>query len=128
MKPYLLVDYLLRPLRWLMTETAKTVHRLRGRRGQFWERRYRVCLVDDRATYAWSSCAAYTLGTPSCLIWMPGTPGWARQRAVGSAAFLTRYLRPRGRRRSVPVPLSVWGVRAKVRGESIMNTEELRSV
>ena len=42
MKPYSLVDDLLRPLRWLMTETAKTVHRLQGRRGHLWERRYRA--------------------------------------------------------------------------------------
>ncbi len=152
------LDALGRPLRWFMTETAKTFHRLRGRRGHFWERRYRACLVDDDlyalaalryldrnpvraglvedpATYPWSSCAAYALGTPNPLITfhpsylalspypkvrqrqyrtllLPSPdpqldardPRWTRQRAVGSAAFLTRYLPPRGRRRSVPVP------------------------
>lgn len=129
------LDALGRPLRWLMTETAKTFHRLRGRRGHFWERRYRAYLGDDPATYPWSSCAAYALGTPSRLITfhpsylalspypkvrqrqyrpllLPSAdprldarnPRWTRQRAVGCAAFLTRYLPPRGRRRSVPVP------------------------
>jgi len=74
MKRYPLVDDLLRSLRWLRTETAKTFHWLRGRRDHFWERRHRACLVDDPATYPWSSCAAYALGTPSRLIWKPGTP------------------------------------------------------
>ena len=36
-----------RPLRWFMTETAKAFHRVRKRRGHFWERRYRACLVED---------------------------------------------------------------------------------
>ncbi len=77
-----------RPLRWFMTETARAFDQARGRRGHFWERRYRACLVDDdlyalaalryldrnpvRAglvadptTYPWSSCAAYALGTPN---------------------------------------------------------------
>ena len=152
------LDALGRPLRWFMTETAKAFHRLRGRRGHFWERRYRAGLVDDDfyalaalryldrnpvraglvadpATYPWSSCAAYALGTPNPLITfhpsylalspspkvrqrhyrtllLPSSdprldardPRWTRQRAVGSAAFLSRYLPPRGRRRSVPVP------------------------
>ncbi len=40
-------DTLGRPLRWFMTQTAKTFHRLRGRRGHCWERRYRACLVED---------------------------------------------------------------------------------
>jgi putative transposase len=80
-----------RPLRWWMTETAKAFHRARGRRGHFWERRYRACLVEedvyalaalryldrnpvraglveDPATYPWSSCAAYALGTPNRVI------------------------------------------------------------
>ena len=80
-----------RPLRWFMTETAKAFHRRRGHRGHFWERRYRACLVDedlyvlaalryldrnpvraglvdDPATYPWSSCAAYALGTPNPVI------------------------------------------------------------
>jgi len=77
-----------RPLRWWMTETAKAFHKARGRRGHFWERRYRAVLVEDdlyalaalryldrnpvRAglgadptAYPWSSCAAYALGTPN---------------------------------------------------------------
>ena len=81
-------DALGRPLRWFLTETAKAFHKVRGRRGHFWERRYRACLVEDdvyalaalryldrnpvRAglvtdppTYPWSSCAAYALGTPN---------------------------------------------------------------
>jgi putative transposase len=84
-------DVLGRPLRWFMTESARAFHRARGRRGHFWERRYRACLVEDDlyalaalryldrnpvraglvedpATYPWSSCAAYALGTPSRLI------------------------------------------------------------
>lgn len=40
-------DALGRPLRWLMTETAKAFHTARGRRGHLWERRYRACLVED---------------------------------------------------------------------------------
>jgi hypothetical protein len=92
MKPYPLVDDLLRPLHWLMTETAKTFQWLRGERGHFRERRYRACLVDDPATYPWWRCAAYALGTPSRLIWgCPGPP-------LGQAAR-------RGERR-VPDPLS----------------------
>jgi len=34
-------DALGRPLRWFMTETARAFHKARGRRGHFWERRYR---------------------------------------------------------------------------------------
>jgi putative transposase len=85
------LDALGRPLRWLMTETAKAFNRARGRRGHFWERRYHACLVEDDvyalaalryldrnpvraglvtdpATYPWSSCAAYVLGAPNPLI------------------------------------------------------------
>jgi len=85
------LDALGRPLRWFLTETAKAFHEARGRRGHFWERRYRACLVEDdlyalaalryldrnpvRAGlvedptgYPWSSCAAYALGTPNRLI------------------------------------------------------------
>ena len=74
---------LARPLRWFLTETARAFHRARQRRGHFWERRYRACLIEDdtyglaalryldrnpvRAglvqdptTYLWSICAAYT--------------------------------------------------------------------
>ncbi len=152
------LDALGRPLRWFMTETAKTFHRLRGRRGHFWERRYRACivehdlyalaalryldrnpvragLVEDPAKYPWSSCAAYALGTstplltyhPSYLALSPypkvrqrqyrtlltpspdpaldvREPRWSSQRAVGSAAFLARYLPARGSRKIVPVP------------------------
>jgi putative transposase len=84
-------DGLSRPLRWFMTETAKTFHRLRNRSGHFWERRYRACLVEDdlytlaalrymdrnpvRAglvedptAYTWSSCASYALGVPNRFI------------------------------------------------------------
>jgi putative transposase len=84
-------DALGRPLRWFMTETARAFHKARGRRGHFWERRYRSCLVeedtyalaalryldrnpvraglvDDPTTYPWSSCAAYALGTPNQVI------------------------------------------------------------
>ena len=64
---------------------------MRGRRGHFWERRYptvlveddryalaalryldhnpvRTGLVEDPTGYLWSSCAAYTPGTPNPLI------------------------------------------------------------
>jgi hypothetical protein len=74
-----------------MTEIARAFHTARGRRGHFWERRYRACLVeadpyalaalryldrnpvraglvDDPTTYEWSSCAAYALGTPNRVI------------------------------------------------------------
>ncbi len=84
-------DVLGRPLRWFITQTAKTFHRLRKRCGHFWERRYRACLVEDdlyalaalrymdrnpvRAgivedpgTYAGSSCASYAIGAPNRLI------------------------------------------------------------
>ncbi len=80
-----------RPLRWFMTQTAKTFHQLRNRCGHFWERRYRACLVEDdlyalaalrymdrnpvragivenAATYVWSSCASYAQGAPNGLI------------------------------------------------------------
>jgi hypothetical protein len=40
-------DVLGRPIRWFMTQTAKTFHRLRNRSGHFWERRFRACLVED---------------------------------------------------------------------------------
>jgi putative transposase len=79
------------PLRWFMTQTAKAFHRLRGRRGHFWERRYRASLVEDdlyalaalrymdrnpvRAglvedptRYEWSSCATYAKGTAKALV------------------------------------------------------------
>ena len=85
------VDVLGRPMRWFMTQTAKTFHRLRSRSGHFWERRYRACLVEDDlyalaalrymdrnpvrggmvedpAAYAWSSCASYALGATNRLI------------------------------------------------------------
>jgi putative transposase len=91
MKPYPRVDDLLRPLRRFMTETAGGFHRARARRGHFWERRYRACvveddpyapaalrsldqnpvragLVEDSATSPWSSRPAYALGTLSGLI------------------------------------------------------------
>jgi putative transposase len=85
------VDVLGRPMRWFMTQTAKTFHRLRNRSGHFWERRFRACLVEDDlyavaalrymdrnpvragivedpAAYAWSSCASYALGAANRLI------------------------------------------------------------
>ncbi len=85
------VDSLGRPMRWFMTQTARTFHRLRNRSGHFWERRFRACLVEDdlyalaalrymdrnpvRAgivedptIYAWSSCASYALGIANRLI------------------------------------------------------------
>jgi putative transposase len=40
-------DILGRPLRWFMTQTAKTFHRLRNRCGHFWEKRFRAGLVED---------------------------------------------------------------------------------
>jgi putative transposase len=84
-------DALGRPLRWLLTETAKAFHKARSRRGHFWERRYRAVVVEDDlyalaalryldrnpvraglvadpATYPWSSCAAYALGAPNDLV------------------------------------------------------------
>jgi putative transposase len=80
-----------RPMRWFMTESAKAFHRARKRRGHFWERRYRACLVEDNvyalaalrymdrnpvragivedpADYPWSSCAVYARGSASPLI------------------------------------------------------------
>jgi len=84
-------DALGRPLRWLLTQTAKAFHKRRGDQGHFWEHRYRACLVEDDlyalaalryldrnpvraglvadpAAYTWSSCAAYAAGTPNPLI------------------------------------------------------------
>ena len=84
-------DHLGRPLRWFFRETTRAWQVTRGRRGHFWERRYWACLVDDDeyalaalrysdrnpvraglvedpASYCWSSCAAYALGTPNALI------------------------------------------------------------
>lgn len=84
-------DVLGRPLRWFMTQTAKSFHRLRNRCGHFWERRYRACLVEDDlyalaalrymdrnpvragivedpSTYAWSSCGSYATGVSNRLI------------------------------------------------------------
>jgi hypothetical protein len=78
-------------MRWFMTQTAKAFHRLRSRCGHFWERRFQACLVEDDlyalaalrymdrnpvrpgivedpATYAWSSCASYALGAANRLI------------------------------------------------------------
>jgi len=84
-------EHLARPPRWFFRETTRAWQRTRGRRGHFWERRYWACLVDDDeyalaalrycdrnpvraglvedpASYSWSSCAAYALGTPNLLI------------------------------------------------------------
>ena len=155
------LDALGRPMRWFMTETAKAFHRLRGRRGHFWERRYRACLVEDElyalaalryldrnpvraglvedpATYRWSSCDAYALGSSNALVtlhpsYLALSPypkvrqrhyrtlllpspdprldahdrRWSSQRAVGSAAFLARYLPRRRRGRIIPVPRQI---------------------
>ena len=154
-------EALSRPLRWWMTETAKAFHKVRGRRGHFWERRYRAVLIEDDlyalaalryldwnpvraglapdpATYPWSSCAAYALGTPNpFLTFHPSylavspypavrqrhyrallapspdpaadarDPRWSTQRAVGSAAFVARYIPRRGRRKLVSVPAQI---------------------
>jgi len=85
------LDALGRPLRWFKTETAKAFHRVRGRRGHFWERRYpayvveddvyalaalryldrnpvRAGLVENPAAYPWSSCAAYAMGAKDLVI------------------------------------------------------------
>jgi putative transposase len=50
---------LARPLRWFLTETARAFHRVRGRRGHFWERRYRACVVEDD-TYGLAVYAIWT--------------------------------------------------------------------
>ena len=75
-------DALGRPFRRFRTETAKVFHRVRLRRGHFWGLRYhtwlveedtytlaalryldrnpvRAWLIEDPATYPWSSCATY---------------------------------------------------------------------
>ncbi len=79
------------PLRWFMTQAAKTFHRLPKCSGHFGERRYRACLVEDGlyglaafrymdrnpvragivedpAADGWSSCASDALGAPNRLI------------------------------------------------------------
>jgi putative transposase len=84
-------ERLTRPLRWFFRETTRAWQRTRGRRGHFWERRYWACLVDDDeyalaalrycdrnpvraglvddpASYPWSSCAAYALGARNPLV------------------------------------------------------------
>jgi putative transposase len=84
-------DVLGRPLRWFMTQTAKSFHRLRNRTGHFWERRYRACLVEDDlyalaalrymdrnpvragiveepSTYPGSSCGSYVSGVSNGLV------------------------------------------------------------
>lgn len=86
-----LTEPLSQPLRWFFRETARDWQHLQRHRGHFWERRYWSCLVgDDRyalaalryldrnpvraglvadpSAYAWSSCAAYALGTSNPLI------------------------------------------------------------
>ncbi len=102
---------LARPLRWFLTETARAFHRVRGRRGHFWERRYRACLVEDDtyglavlryldrnpvraglvqdpSTYPWSSCAAYAQGTPNPLLtFHPSYLGLSRDPASRQRAY-----------------------------------------
>jgi len=106
-------DALGHPLRWVLTETAKAFHKARGRRGHFWERRYRAVLVedelyalaalrhldrnpvraglvDDPPAYPWSSCAAYALGTPNPLItFHPSYLGLSPYPAVGQRHYRT---------------------------------------
>ncbi len=106
-------DALGRPLRWFMTETAKTFHQARRRGGHFWERRYRAVLVEDElyalaalryldrdpvraalvegpATYPWSRCAAYALGTPNPLVtFHPSYPGLSPYPAVRQRHYRT---------------------------------------
>jgi putative transposase len=108
---------LARPLRWFLTETARAFHRVRQRRGHFWERRYRACLIEDdtyglaalrylgrnpvRAglvqdptTYPWSSCAAYAQGTPNPLLtFHPSYLGLGRDAASRQRAY-TELLAP----------------------------------
>jgi putative transposase len=80
-----------RPLRWFMTERARAFHQARGRRGHFWERRYRAVVVEDElyglaalrdldrnpvraglvsepTSYPWSSGAADALGVANPVI------------------------------------------------------------
>ncbi len=107
------VNALGRPLRWFMTQTAKTFHRLRGRRGHFWERRYRACLVEDDlyalaalryldrnpvraglvedpAAYEWSSCASYARGEPNRLLtYHPSYLGLSRYAKVRQRHYRT---------------------------------------
>jgi len=102
---------LARPLRWFLTETARAFHRARGRRGHFWERRYRACLVEDdtyglallryldrnpvRAglvqdptTYPWSTCTTYAQGTPNPLVTLhPSYLGLSRDPAGRQRAY-----------------------------------------
>ena len=90
---------------------------MRGRRGPFWERRYRSCLIEDdtyalaalryldrhpvRAglvadppTYPWSSCAAYALGTPNRLVtFHPSYLGLSRYATVRQRQY-RRLLTP----------------------------------
>jgi putative transposase len=86
-----LTERLARPLRWFFREITRAWQGTRGRRGHFWERRYWSCLVDDDAyvlaalrycdrnpvraglvedpaSYPWSSCSAYALGAPNPLV------------------------------------------------------------
>lgn len=86
-----LTERLARPLRWFFRETTRAWQPTRGRRGHFWGRRYWACLVDDDeyalaalrycdrnpvraglvdepASYPWSSCAAYAFGAPNPLV------------------------------------------------------------
>jgi putative transposase len=99
-------DALGRPLRWFMTETARAFNKARGRKGHFWERRYRAILIEDDlyaltalryldrnpvragvvgdpAAYPWSSCAAYALGVSNPLVTLHASYlALSRQQAV----------------------------------------------
>ena len=112
------LDALGRPLRWFLTEMAKACHTVRGRRGHFWERRYRFGLIEDdpyalaalryldrnpgRAglvaeppTSPWSSCAAYALGTPNRVVtFHPSYLGLRRYATVRQRQY-RRLLTPR---------------------------------
>jgi hypothetical protein len=100
-------DVLGRPMRWFMTQTAKTFHRLRNRCGHFWERRYRACLVEDDLYVHYRAILA------------PGSDPhvddrdsrWTSQRAVGSPEFLKRH-HPSGRQQgTIPLPEQIRKVR-----------------
>ena len=106
-------ELLARPLRWCFRETARDWQRAHGNRGHFWERRYWSCLVEDDtyalaalryldrnpvragivkdpAAYPWSSCAAYTAGTPNPLVqFHPSYLGLSRYSAVRRRHYRT---------------------------------------
>ena len=94
-------DVLGRPMRWFMTQTAKTFHRLRNRCGHFWERRYRACLVEDDL---------YAL---AALRYMDRNPVRARHRGGSCDLCLVelRELCPGAAKSSHPVPSQLPGIK-----------------